>query len=441
MSRLRLTLAQLNPVAGDIDGNAAMAGRAWEEGRRAGADLVAMTEMFITGQVQDLIMKPAFSGYAMRVLERLAEECADGPALAIGGPYACGDKLYNAYWVLQDGEVRTRFLKHHLPNQTAFDEKRIYEPGPIRGPVSIGPVRVGCPICEDAWYEDVAETMAESGAMILLVPNGSSYYRGKFDIRPSHAVARSVETGLPLVYLNMVGGQDDQVFDGSSFVINPHGALAVELPPLEEVMVHVDFVEGSDVWTAEPGLRAARPGDWELDYRVMVTALGEYVRKNDFERVVLGLSGGVDSALVAAIAADALGPGNVRCVMLPSEYTSAASLEDAAAVAGALGCHLDEIPIDGARNAVDKALSPLFGDLLPDIAEENVQSRLSGLLLMALSNKFGEVLLTTGNKSEVAVGHATIYGDMAGGYNRSRTCTRRAFWKPAVGGMRTGGIG
>ena len=418
MSRFRITLAQLNPVVGDIDGNAAMARRAWEEGRRAGANLVAMTEMFITGyQVQDLIMKPAFSGYAMRVLERLAEECADGPALAIGGPYAFGDKLYNSYWVLDGGEVRARFLKHHLPNETVFDEKRIYDQGPIHGPISVGPVRIGCPICEDGWYEDVAEAMAESGAQILLVPNGSPYYRGKFDTRLSHMVARTVETGLPAVYLNMVGGQDDQVFDGSSFVINPHGALALELPPLEEMIAHVDFVEGPDGWVAEPGMRAARPDAWELDYRVMVTALGDYVRKNGFRRALLGLSGGVDSALVAAIAADALGPENVRCVMLPSEYTSAASLDDAAAVADALGCALDEIPIDGARDAVSEALSPLFGNRPPGVAEENVQSRLRGLLLMALSNKFGEVLLSTGNKSEVAVGYATIYGDMAGGYN------------------------
>ncbi len=418
MSRFRVTLAQLNPTVGDIDGNARMARDAWEEGRKAGADLVAMTEMFVTGyQVQDLIMKPAFSSHAMHVIERLATECADGPALAIGGPYAFGDRLHNAYWVLQGGAVKARFLKHHLPNETVFDEKRIYNPGPIQGPVAIGAARIGMPICEDAWHEDVAEAMAESGAQILLVPNGSPYYRGKFDTRLSHMVARTVETGLPLVYLNMVGGQDDQVFDGSSFVLNPHGALAVELPPFDEAIVHIDFEQGEDGWKALPGERATRPSDWEADYRVMVQSLRDYMRKSGFQKTLLGLSGGVDSALVAAIAADAIGPANVRCVMLPSEYTSKASLSDAEAVARSLGCHLDEISIDAPRAAVSTALQPLFGDLPSDIAEENVQSRLRGLLLMAISNKFGEMLLTTGNKSEVAVGYATIYGDMSGGYN------------------------
>ena len=418
MRRFRLTLAQLNPVLGDIDGNAARAREAWEEGRRAGADLVALTEMFITGyQVQDLVMKPAFSGHAMEVIEQLAVDCADGPALAIGGPYAFGDKLHNAYWVLHGGKVQARVFKHHLPNYTVFDEMRLYSAGPIHGPVAVGPVRIGMPICEDAWYEDVAEAMAESGAQILLVPNGSPYYRGKFDARMSHMVARTVETGLPLVYLNMVGGQDDQVFDGSSFVLNPHGELAVQLPAIDETVVHVDFVENAGGWRAEPGPRETRPDAWEFDYRVMVAALGDYVRKSGFAKVLLGLSGGVDSALVAAIAADALGPENVRCVMLPSEYTSPASLEDAASVARDLGCRLDEIPIAGPRAAVAEALAPLFAGRPADIAEENVQSRLRGLLLMALSNKFGEMLLTTGNKSEVAVGYATIYGDMAGGYN------------------------
>jgi NAD+ synthase len=418
MARFRLTLAQLNPVVGDIDGNAAMARRAWEEGRRQGADLVAMTEMFVTGyQVQDLIMKPAFSGYAMKTIERLARDCKDGPALAIGGPYAFGDKLYNAYWVLSGGEVRTRFLKHHLPNETVFDERRIYDSGPIHGPVEIAGLRIGMPICEDAWHEDVAEAMAESGAELLLVPNGSPYYRGKFDTRLSHMVGRTVETGLPLAYLNMVGAQDDQVFDGSSFVLNPHGALAVELPPFDEAITPVDFLRDGAGWRAEEGARHVRPPDIELDYRAMVTAVHDYVRKSGFERVLLGLSGGVDSALVAAIAADALGPNNVRCVMLPSEFTSATSLEDAESVARALGCRLDEIAIDGARSEIARALAPHFGNAPPGIAEENVQSRLRGLFLMALSNRFGELLLTTGNKSEVAVGYATIYGDMAGAYN------------------------
>jgi len=249
------------------------------------------------------------------------------------------------------------------------------------------------------------------------VPNGSPYYRDKFDDRLNHMVARTVETGLPLIYLNMVGAQDDQLFDGGSFVLNPHGQLARAMPVFDEAIAHVDFVETAAGWRAETGPMAAFPDAWEQDYRAMVEAVRGYFAKTGFSAALLGLSGGIDSAIVAAIAADALGPGNVRCVMMPSEYTSRASLDDAAAVARALGCRLDEVPIGGPRAAVTQALEPLFQGLPRDVTEENIQSRLRGLLLMALSNKFGEMLLTTGNKSEVAVGYATIYGDMAGGYN------------------------
>ncbi len=416
--RFRLTLAQINPVVGDLDGNAARIRAAWEEGRAAGADLVAFPEMVVTGyQIQDLVMKPAFSGRAMEVIEALARDCADGPALAVGGPYAFGEFLYNAYWICRGGEVAARVLKHVLPNQAVFDEKRIYDAGPISGPYRVGPLRIGSPICEDAWGGDVSEAQAESGAEILLVPNGSPYHRDKHDLRLGHMVARTVETGLPLVYLNMVGAQDDQVFDGASFVLNPGGALAAQLPFCAEAVRHVDFVSTDEGWRAETGARDPIPDEWEADYRVMVTALRDYCGKSGFGKVVLGLSGGIDSALVAAIAADALGPGNVRCVMLPSEYTSAESLEDAASVARSLGCRLDEVSIEGPRQAMSEALAPLFAGLGEDVTEENIQSRLRGVTLMALSNKFGEMLLTTGNKSEVAVGYATIYGDMAGGYN------------------------
>ncbi|SEN49636.1 NAD+ synthase [Palleronia pelagia] len=416
--RFRLTLAQLNPTVGDLSGNAALARDAWEQGRAAGAQMVALPEMFITGyQVQDLVLKPAFVNHATDLIETLARDCADGPALGIGGPYAYGDRLYNAYWVLEGGAVKARILKHKLPNETVFDEKRLYDEGPISGPYTVGPLRVGTPICEDAWHPDVAEALQESGAEILLVPNGSPYYRGKFDRRVAHMVARTVETGLPLVYLNMVGAQDDQTFDGASFVLNPHGTLAASLPAFDEVIHHQDFERGEDGWHAVEGPRAVHPDEWEQDYRVMVTALRDYCRKTGFGKVLLGLSGGIDSAIVASIAVDALGPENVRCVMLPSEYTSQASLDDAAEVARLLGVKLDRIDIEGPRAAVTEALAHLFEGRDPDLTEENIQSRLRGLSLMALSNKFGEMLLTTGNKSEVAVGYATIYGDMSGGYN------------------------
>ncbi len=416
--RFRITLAQLNPRVGALEDNAAQARAAWTAGREAGADLVALTEMFITGyQVQDLVKKSAFVADAMAAVEALAAETAEGPALAIGGPYREDGHLYNAYHICQGGRVVARALKHKLPNMDVFDEVRLYTPGPISGPVALGPVRIGFPVCEDAWSPDVAEAQAESGAEVLLVPNGSPYHRGKMEERLGHMVARVVETGLPLLYVNMIGGQDDQVFDGASFALNPGGALALQLPDFAKLIHHVDLVRGTSGWRVEEGPKALLPDAWEQDYHAMVMGLHDYLQKTGFSKVVLGLSGGIDSALVAVIAADALGPENVRCVMLPSRYTSDASLNDARDLAGRLGVRLDTVSIGGPVDAVTEALAPLFDGRAPDLTEENMQSRLRGVLLMALSNKFGEMLLTTGNKSEVAVGYSTIYGDMAGGYN------------------------
>ncbi|AXI56076.1 Glutamine-dependent NAD(+) synthetase (plasmid) [Pseudoseohaeicola sp. NH-UV-7] len=416
--RFRVTLAQLNPTVGDLAGNAALARDAWEQGRAANADLVALPEMFITGyNTQDLVLKPAFLNHAQAHIEALAEECADGPALAIGGPWIENRKLYNAYFILKNGKIASKSLKHHLPNETVFDEVRIFDSGPLGGPYNVGNTRIGSPICEDAWHEDVAETLAETGAEFLLVPNGSPYYRGKFETRLNHMVARVVETGLPLIYLNMVGGQDDQVFDGGSFGLNPGGELAVQLPVFDQLVTHVDLERTDQGWRIVEGLRASFPDSLEQDYRAMVEALRDYMRKTGFKKVLLGLSGGIDSAIVATVAADAISAENVRCVMLPSEYTSQSSLDDAKSVVSALGCHYDTVSIAQGRAAITQTLAPLFEGMEPGLTEENIQSRLRGLLLMAMSNKFGEMLLTTGNKSEVAVGYATIYGDMAGGYN------------------------
>ena len=416
--RFRLTLAQLNATVGDLAGNAALARRAWAEGRAAEAQMVALPEMFITGyNTQDLIVKPAFQQAAIAEIEKLAVDCADGPVLAVGGPIVEDGALYNGYYILKGGQVMTRVRKHHLPNETVFDEVRIYDAGPLGGPYAVGNVRIGSPICEDSWHEDVPETLAETGAEFLLVPNGSPYYRNKMEVRQNLMVARVVETGLPLIYLNLVGGQDDQVFDGGTFVLNPGGELALQMPVMEEAIAHLDLVRTPDGWRAEQGELAHLPDAMEQDYHAMVLALRDYMRKTGFKKVLLGLSGGIDSAIVATIAADALGPDNVRCVMLPSEYTSDASLSDAKQVAENLGCRYDFVPISEGRAAITNTLAPLFEGTEPGLTEENIQSRLRGLLLMALSNKFGEMLLTTGNKSEVAVGYATIYGDMAGGYN------------------------
>ena len=417
-ARFRLMLAQLNPTLGAIEANCAQAFAAWERARASGADMVALTEMFVSGyQTQDLVLKPAFVASAMAAVADLAARMGDGPAMGIGAPHARDGKIYNAYYILQQGRIDAVILKHDLPNDGVFDEKRVFASAPPQGPYRVGPLRIGSPICEDAWHSEVCETLEESGAQILLVPNGSPYHRGKPAVRTHLMVSRVIETGLPLVYLNMIGGEDDQVFDGASFVLNPGGVLMAQLPQFEPCFTEIEFVEGPNGWRAEPGMMALIPNSYEADYTAMVMSVRDYLGKTGFKRVLLGLSGGIDSAIVAAIAADAIGPENVRCVMLPSRYTSETSLEDAAAVANALGCRLDTVPISGAQEAVGEALGDLFAGTKPDVTEENIQSRLRGLLLMAMSNKFGEMLLTTGNKSEMAVGYCTIYGDMNGGYN------------------------
>ena len=414
----RITLVQANPVLGDLAANAARALAAWGLGRAEGAQLVAMTEMFLTGyQTQDLVMKPAFVASAEAALAALAAQVVDGPVLGIGAPVLRDGQVYNGYFYLGEGRVLHEVLKHELPNDSVFDERRVFASAPLQEPVRLAGLCLGTPICEDAWHESVALHHRRAGADLLLVPNGSPYHRGKPAVRVGLMKWRVGDTGLPLIYLNMVGGQDDQVFDGASFVMNPDGEVVVQLPQFDEAMVSVDFVRRKEGWRAVAGPIAQMPRVVEADYRAMVVSVKDYLAKTGFKKVLLGLSGGIDSALVATVAVDALGADNVRCVMLPSRFTSKASLEDAAAVARALRVRLDTVPISDAQEAVGSALAPLFEGTAPGITEENIQSRLRGLLLMALSNKFGEMLLTTGNKSEMAVGYCTIYGDMNGGYN------------------------
>jgi NAD+ synthase len=416
--KFQITLAQLNPTVGDLEGNYKVAFEAWEQAQKMGSDLIAFTELFITGyNTQDLIKKPSFFKAAQDQILQLAKACRKGPAIAIGGPAYIEDKLYNAYYILVDGNIANVIMKHHLPNQNVFDEKRIFDEGEISGPYQIGPIRIGSPICEDAWHSDVSETLSETGAQVLLVPNGSPYYNGKNDVRLNKMVARVVETNLPLIYLNMVGAQDDQVFDGGTFALNRGGSLAIKLPLFEEALEHIVLEETDIGWNIIKGELAKVPCDKELDYHAMVMGLRDYCKKSGFEKVVLGLSGGIDSALVAVIASDAIGSANVRSIMLPSPYTSQTSLIDATDLVENLGCKSDTLPINDSLTAIDKTLSSTFEGRKIDLTEENIQSRLRGLLLMAVSNKFGEMLLTTGNKSEVSVGYSTIYGDMAGGFN------------------------
>ena len=414
----KISLAQLNATVGDLSGNTQKVMEAWEIARDQRSDLIAFPELFITGyNPQDLILKTAFQKAATSSIDQIAKACAQGPAIAIGGPFYDENKLYNSYYILADGKIQAVIKKHHLPNEEVFDEVRLFSSGNVDGPFQIGKMRIGSPICEDAWHTDIVETLAETGAQTLLVPNGSPYYRGKTEIRQNVMVSRVIESGLPLVYLNLVGGQDDQVFDGGSFVLNPGGELVLQLPQFEESIATCVFRKSAEGWLADTGKKSCILDAMESDYFAMVIGLRDYCRKAGFEQVVLGLSGGVDSALVATIAADALGPEAVRAVMLPSEYTSETSLEDALELAKNLKCRYDYLSIEDSRLAISNTLSDLFKGTKPDLTEENIQSRLRGVLLMAISNKFGEMLLTTGNKSEVSVGYATIYGDMAGGYN------------------------
>jgi NAD+ synthase len=415
--RLSIALAQLTASVGDLSGNGDAILAARELVRQA--DLLVTPELSIVGYPpEDLVLKPALVAAATVEAERLAAATADGgPALLVGLPWAENGAVFNVMALLEDGRITGITRKHELPNYGTFDEKRVFAPGPLPGPLLLRGVRIGVPICEDIWFPDVCECLAETGAELLISPNGSPFEVGKGDRRLSVAVARVGETGLPLAFLNRVGGQDELVFDGASFVLNADRSLATRLPDWDEAVRLTHWRRGPDGWRCEKGEISAADGDPEDIYHAMLVGLRDYVNRNRFPGVVLGLSGGIDSALSAAVAVDALGADRVWCVMMPSPFTSQASLEDAAECARLLGCRLDTVRIDPAMQAFDAMLGPLFEGRARDITEENIQSRIRGLTLMALSNKFGPMLLTTGNKSEMSVGYATIYGDMAGGYS------------------------
>jgi NAD+ synthase len=415
---LRIALAQLNPTVGDLTGNVAKVRRAHAEADRLGAHLVVFPELFITGYPpEDLVKKPAFAAAARRATEELASLLKDGPAVLVGTVWPEDGKVYNAVAMIEDGKVSAVRYKVDLPNYGVFDEKRVFDAGPLPGPINFRGVRIGVPICEDIWGAEVVECLEECGSEIILSPNGSPFDWPKPDQRLNVAVARVTESGLPLAYLNQVGGQDELVFDGASFVLNGDRELAVQMPAWREALVVTDWEKSSGRWRCRQGERARIEEKEAAAYNACVLGTRDYVDKNGFKSVVLGLSGGIDSALVAAIATDALGPERVRTVMLPYKYTSRDSLDDAAKCATALGVRYDTIDIAGPVEGFTAALSKTFQGTRADLTEENLQSRARGTILMAISNKFGAMVLTTGNKSEMSVGYATLYGDMNGGFN------------------------
>ncbi|MGF1605190.1 MAG: NAD+ synthase [Rhodothalassiaceae bacterium] len=417
MPRLTLWLAQLNPTVGALDANLdkIRAARA----QAGGADLVLTPEMSLVGYPpEDLVRKPAFiDAVSVRVEALAADTAKGGPAVLAGGLRRSGDLLYNTMFLLANGRIEAFYDKHELPNYGVFDEKRVFDSAPPGAPIEFQGVRLGVMICEDMWLPTMARRHCAQGADMLLVPTASPFQTLKFHDRMRHACARVDECGLPLIFCNQVGGQDEIVFDGTSFVLNPDRSFARRLPAWTEAGGPVVLEQTNEGWRAEVGDVEPVPEGPEEVYQALMLGLRDYVGKNGFPGVILGLSGGIDSALTAAVAVDALGPDKVHCVMMPSRYTSSESLEDAAGCAKALGCRLDEIAIAPGVAAFEEMLRPLFDGRDPDLTEENIQARIRGVLLMGLSNKFGHMLLTTGNKSEVSVGYATLYGDMAGGYS------------------------
>ncbi|MDQ3246122.1 MAG: NAD+ synthase [Pseudomonadota bacterium] len=415
--RLTIALAQMNQRVGDLDGNAA---QMLDLRRQAAcADLLMVPELQLTGYPpEDLVLKPEFVRRTMEAATRLIDATAEpGPALLFGTIVHQAGQNYNAMILADGGREIGRTLKRELPNYGTFDEKRVFAAGPLPEPIAYKGVNIGVPICEDIWLESVCAHLDQAGAELLLVPNGSPYELDKDDRRQRLVRSRVTVTGLPLVYLNRVGGQDELVFDGSSFVMHRDGELVVQMSDWEEQMLITEWERQADGW------RCTTRADHKLDpypedvYRAMMVGLRDYVERNGFPGVILGLSGGIDSALSAAVAVDALGPDRVWGVMMPSKYTSDESMDDARECARLLDCRHDVVSIAGGVAAFGEALAGVFEGTQPGLAEENIQARLRMVALMAMSNRFGHMLLTTGNKSEMSVGYATLYGDMAGGYS------------------------
>ena len=416
---LTIAFSQLNPTVGDVAGNTALVRRARDDAAAQGADLVVFSELVLVGYPpEDLVLRPALVETAAAALRDLERESATpgSPGLVVTLPWKHNGRVHNAVALVANGTSELRF-KHELPNYGVFDEKRVFAPGPLPEPLVFRDARLGLPVCEDIWLDHVTTHLAERGVQLMLVPNGSPFEVDKFEHRLDLARARVSETRVPLAYVNQVGGQDELVFDGGSFVMNADGTLACVMPFWREALVLTRWTLDGKSFRCEAEAHWSRPPRLDSIYSAMTLGLRDYVRKNRFPGVVLGMSGGIDSALTAAVAVDALGAAHVRGVRLPSRFTGRASVDDAAESADLLGMHIDTISIEEAVAAAERVLAPLFEGRERDVTEENLQARVRGVLLMALSNKFGDLLVTTGNKSEMSVGYATLYGDMCGGYS------------------------
>ena len=417
-TQLKIASAQLNAHVGDLNGNMVNIRTAYGRAKADGADILVLPEQCIIGYpAEDLVLKPAAVADCKALVEEFAAETKDGPAVVFNLPWLEDGKLYNAALFMRDGKITDVRMKHHLPNYGVFDEFRIFTRGPLPKPIEFKGVIIGLPICEDLWQPGVASHLADQGAEILISPNGSPWRRTALSERVDALGEKVHNEGLPLIYVNQIGGQDELVFDGSSFSMAADGTIVQALKSFVEDYDLAVWEKKDGTWVCTSAKLEAQLTGYEADWRACCLGLGDYVNKNGFKQVILGLSGGIDSAMAAAIAVDALGPERVWCVMMPSRYTSDDSLKDAKDCIAALGCRYDIVPIKEGFDALLSMTSKLFEGTEPNTTEENMQSRIRAVTLMALSNKFGPMLVTTGNKSEMAVGYATLYGDMCGGYN------------------------